>query len=74
MAVPLSVSVHSDGRLATIYVKLSPSGSVPANVMVFATSLVALRVCVVAVGASFTAVMLIVTVAASLSELSLIHI
>ena len=69
MAVPLSVSVPSDGKLATIYVMVSPSASVPANVMVFASSSVASTVWAVAVGASFTAVMLIVTVAASLSEL-----
>ena len=68
MVVPLSVSVPSDGRLDTIYVMVSPSASVPAKVIVLAVCSVAVTVWAVATGLSLTAVMLIVTVAASLSS------
>ena len=56
-----------DGKVAIMYVMVSPSASVPANVIVFSVCSVASTVCAVAVGVSFTAVILIVTVAASLS-------
>ena len=68
MAVPLSVSVPSEGKLAIIYVMVSPSASVPANVIIFAVCSVASTVWAVATGLSLTAVILIVTVAASLSS------
>ena len=52
-----------------MYVKVSPSRSLPASVMAFVVSSSIVIVCAVAVGASFTAFTVIVTVAgAELNE------
>ena len=57
------------GSWLIIKVKLSPSGSVPARVIVFATCSVVWTVCAVAAGASFTDIIFLDTVDLSLSTI-----
>ena len=64
-----SFSVPLFGSSWIIKVKLSPSGSVPARVIVLATFSVTCTVCAVAVGVSLTDVMFIETVDLSLSTI-----
>ena len=66
----MSAIVPLEGKEVSMYVKVSPSGSFPTldKSSFSGTPSVASKVWLVTVGASFTAVIFIVTVAASLSN------